>query len=151
MIETITARRVSSLTSAELNALIDQHLFNHRPLCLGHSEPDALGVYRCVWCGEIDDRAVASRIFDMQPWHRRVASQYTPEQIVMEMQRQSETAQIVFATTAKALILGPFVGRSALTEFMQILFNVHNNVRAVSIAALTALKVVDEQGFVREG
>lgn len=151
MINVFSARRASSLTSAELNALIDHYLFNHCPLCLGHSEPDDHGIWRCVWCGEIDDRAIASRIFDFQPWHRRIAPIYTPEQIVLEMQKQSQSAQIVFATTAKSLILGPFVGRSALAEFMQILFNVHNNVRAVSIAALTALKVVDEQGYIREG
>lgn len=146
-----TARRASALTDAEINALIDEHLFKHCPLCLGHSEPDAGGVWRCVWCGCVDDRAIASRTFDMAYGHYRVTPLYTPAEIVLKMQEQSQSAQIVFATTAKALILGPFVGRSALSEFMQVLFNVHHNARAVSIAALTALKIVDEHGFIREG
>lgn len=145
MIEQCSAH---TLTDEEINELLDQHLFQCRPLCLGLFVGG-----RCQWCGAIDDRAIASRVFDELPWHRRLAPYYRPAEIVAKMAEQSRSAQIVFAMAARTMILGDSmqaVRRSPLTEFMQLLFNVNGNVRAVGIAALVALKIVDEQGIVRE-
>lgn len=151
MIIDVTARRVSALTDAEINGLLDAHLFGHSPLCLGHSAGDGTGVYRCTWCQAIDDRAVASRIFDVAYGHYREAPIYTMAQIVEEMNKQSQSAQAVYALSLEAQIFGDTlhsVKRTPNAKLTQRYLNI--TVRRVSIAALTALGIIDEHGFVRE-
>lgn len=142
----ITQRAHTTLTDEEINALLDEHLFSRAPLCLGGYASDGNGVSRCQWCNAVDDRAVASRIFDEKPWHRRQASYYTPAEIVHKVEELPREAQIVFVKALSAQILGRAVQieGSALTEVAQIIFSVERNVRAVGLAALMALHVVDE-------
>lgn len=149
--EAIAVRRVSSLSDAEINGLIDAHLFGHSPLCLGHSANDGTGIWRCTWCQAIDDRAVASRIFDGAFGHYREASIYTMEAIVAELQRCDKSAQIAYMFSLRSQILGDtsqVIRRDPLTEYTQIM--IHHSWRRVAVAALTALGIVDEQGYLRK-
>ena len=151
MIDVINARRVSALSDNEINALLDAHLFAKARLCLGIARPDDLGVWRCPWCGEIDDRAIASRLFDDPPWHRRQTPRYTIAQIVYALQSYSASTQIAYSLSLRAQILGESaraIRRSPLAEETQI--DLHVNDRIVGVAALKALGIIDEQGFVKE-
>lgn len=152
MIIDITVRRVSALTDSEISALLDEHLFAKAQLCLGIATPDGQGIWRCPWCGEVDDRTVASRVFDDQPWHRRQAPEYTIEQIVTRLQAYDESTWIAYGYALYAQILGESaqkLRRTPQAAFNQV--NLHLSDRAVGVAALTALGIVDEQGFIREG
>lgn len=152
MIEALTARRVSSLLNAEINALLDAYLFGHSPLCLGHCANDGTGVWRCTWCSYIDDRAIASRVFDVAFGHYRECPDYTIAEIVTALQGYDKSTQIVYMFSLRSQILGETtrtIRRDPLAEYTQILMH-HNDVRRVAVAALTALGIVDEQGYVRE-
>jgi len=151
MIDVFTARRISSLSDAEINGLIDSYLFGHSPLCLGHSADDGTGIWRCTWCDKVDDRAVASRIFDGAFGHYRESQIYTMEAIVAELQRCDKSAQIVYMFSLKSQILGDTtrtIRRDPLAEYTQIM--IHHTWRRVAVAALVALGIVDEQGYIKE-
>jgi len=151
MINVLTARRVSALSDTEINALLDAHLFGHSPLCLGHSADDGTGVWRCQWCQAIDDRAVASRIFDMAFGHYRESPHYTIAEIVVELQRYDWSTWIVYEKALYAQILGESAQgyrRTPHAAFTQVVL--HLSDRCVGVAALTALGIIDEQGYLRK-
>jgi hypothetical protein len=150
--EAIVARRVSALSDSAINVLLDAYLFGHSPLCLGPSANDGTGIWRCQWCQAVDDRAIASRIFDGAFGHYREASIYTMEAIVAQLQCCDKSAQITYMFSLRSQILGDTtqtIRRDPLAEYTQLM--IHHSWRRVAVAALTAIGVVDEQGFVREG
>lgn len=154
MIEAFAVRRVTALSDAAINVLLDEHLFAKAQLCLGIATPDERGIWRCPWCGEVDDRTIASRAFDDQPWHRRTTPQYTIAEIVTRLQRYDESTQIVYMFSLRTQILGDSaktIRRDPLAEETQIMMHYNDDVRRVGVAVLIALGIIDEQGFVREG
>ena len=150
MISAINARRVTAMSDLEINDLIDFHLFAFPKQCSGDFVINAHGVYRCVFCGAVDDRAIAATIFD--DWHPREPAKYSHEGIVGALRHRSRGTQIAFALSLRALIIGDeprSARKSALTESFNVIMNM--TARLAGMAALMALGIVDEQGYLKEG
>ena len=150
MITINNARRITAMSDLEINEFIDFHLFAFPRECSGGFAINAHGVYRCVFCNAIDDRAIAATTFD--DWHYRQPAKYGYEDIVGALKHRSRSTQIAFGLALRSLILGESTQaarKSARSEAIEAFMNI--TARLAAMAALQAIGIVDEQGYMKEG
>ena len=145
---TAHCRHVKDLADHELNELLDIHLFRNDRWCYGVSRQVHRSFdYRCEICKAIDEGASYARAIFGGPHLRRVP-EYSIESILEGMMgHTNKSTQTAFARAVMAAVnanASPHV-RRPYSDWLR-LFAVMTP-RLLSVAALQALGIIDEAGF----
>jgi len=138
-------RPIKEASDWEVNSLLDRHLFGNGIWCWGNCAWSGAG-YRCECCGALPTPTITQQIFGREK-HLRQIPRYSFHNVVEAMERRSRKTQIYFVLALRIAILGPEMSaqRSATSEIQRLLFGM--TPRAVGVAALQALGVVDHCGY----
>lgn len=149
---------VGQLADEIIDGLVYEHIFKQPRLCTGRTEASMRpGMRRCTECQALLDETMAIRLFEESHSHPRPVPAYTKSigvawSIVDVLQRHSEATQACFVLFLDLQIRLDFSLQHPLGRVRYSLqrFTFGLTPRAVCIAALQAIDVVNVDGYLAE-
>jgi|SRR5579885_243457 len=143
------AEGVDRLSDYDLDAALDAHLFGRAEWCYGRCDwqprRPGLFVYQCAACGYIDERGPATGPLGNRG-HLRNIPHYSVEQIVSAIGQRDDATLMRFAVALYRQINGRSSSRLLFGELLRLIHAIATP-RAIAVAALIALGVIDEGGL----
>ncbi len=143
---------IDTLEDADINTLIAMRVFGHSQWCFGRFAPRAHSFENyCQECGAMSESSLAELLFaDLATSHPRLIPTYSIENILELMKCQDRSTQACFVLYVRVAINADSSSiRAPHGEWLRLLNMM--TPRLLGIAALQALEVIDEAGFVKTG
>jgi hypothetical protein len=136
-----TEMHIDSLHDADINEMVDRHLFGGDPWCYGSAQRDVLGgvvsVARCQRCGQVDIEVGR---------HPRLVPRYSVEQIIAAMlNHKNELYRDLFALACTSV---PSPTKRIRLRAAKHIISTFSTPRQVGIIALKVLGVVSSRGYI---